>query len=207
MGALPEQLADHWWQRPGSRPGRLQYHWHILFHEQPEVHELAASAQRKLAGLAGVDLVPLRWLHLTTFVLGFADQVPRQAVDSMVATAKQLLAETEPIAVALGRVFYHPEAVTLLVEPPEALEPVLSAVQLAAREAHCDGHAGTDPWRPHISIAYSDGNGPAAPAIEALGLRVPPTEITIRSVSLVAQAQVGHSWQWRPIAEVPLGTD
>ena len=108
MGTLPEQLADHWWQRPGRRPGRLQYHWHILFHEQPEVHELAASAQRKLAGLAGVDLVR--------------------------------------------------------------------------------------------------GSGPAGPVIEALGLRVPPTEITIRSVSLVAQAQIGHSWQWQPIAEVRIGT-
>jgi 2'-5' RNA ligase len=205
MGALPERLADHWWQRPGRRPGRLQYHWHILFHDQPSVHELAAAAQRKLAALAGLDLVPMRWLHLTTFGLGFADEVPRRAVDTMVATATQLLAETEPITVSLGRVFYHPEAVVLLVEPRDALEPVLSAVQIAAREAGCDGHAGTDPWRPHISIAYSNGSGPAAPVIEALGLRVPPTEITIRSVSLVAQAQVGHSWQWQPVAEVRLG--
>jgi len=123
----------------------------------------------------------------------------------MVATAKHLLAETEPIAVRLGQVFYHPEAVTLLAEPAEALAPVLSAVQVAAREAHCDGLAGTDPWRPHISIAFSNGGGPAAPVIEALGLRVPPAEFTIRSVSLVAQAQVGHSWQWEPIAEVRLG--
>jgi 2'-5' RNA ligase len=205
MNALPERLADHWYERPGTRPGRLKYHWHILFHEQPGVHEIASLGQRKLAGLAGLDLVPLRWLHLTTFTLGFADQVPRQAVDVMVATATHLLAETQPIAVGLGRVFYHPEAITLLVEPAESLEPVLSAVQVAAREAGCDGRAATSPWRPHISIAYSNGSGPAAPVIEALGLEVPPTEITIRSVSLVAQAQVGHSWQWQPVAEVRLG--
>jgi hypothetical protein len=41
--------------------------------------------------------------------------------------------------------------------------------------------------------------------IEALGLRVPAAEITIGSVRLVAQAQVGHSWQWQPVAEVRLG--
>jgi len=205
MGTLPEQLADHWWHRPGRRPGRLQYHWHILFHEQPKVHEVAAAGRRKLAGLAGLDLVPPQWLHLTTFALGFADQVPRHAVDTMVATAKQILAQAEPVTVSLGRVFYHPEAVTLLVEPAEALEPVLSAVRVAAREADCDGDPVTHPWRPHISIAYSNGNGPAGPVIEALGLKVAATEITIRSVSLVAQAQVGHSWQWQPIAEVRLG--
>jgi len=206
VSPLPTQLADHWWQRPGRRPGRRQYHWHILFRDQPRMHELVAAAQRKLADLPGLDLVPLQWLHLTTLVVGFADEVPAQAVDTMVTTARQLLAPDEPIRVSLGRVFYHPEAVVLLVEPAEALEPVLSAVQVATREAGCQGHTGTDPWRPHISIAYSNGPGPAAPVIEALGLRVPPAEIAIGSVSLVAQAQVGHSWQWQPVAEVRLGT-
>jgi 2'-5' RNA ligase len=205
MSPLPTRLSDHWWQRPGRRPGRLQYHWHILFRDQRRVHELAAAAQRKLADLPGLDLVPLQWLHLTTLVAGFTDEVPSQAVDIMVTTAQQLLARAEPIEASLGRVFYHPEAVVLLVEPAEALEPVLSAVQIAAREAGCEGHTDTEPWRPHISIAYSDGSGPAAPVIEALGLRVPPAEITISSVSLVAQAQVGHSWQWQPVAEVLLG--
>jgi 2'-5' RNA ligase len=207
MSPLPTRLSAHWWQRAGRRPGRLQYHWHILFRDQPSVHELAAAAQRKLADLPGLDLVPLQWLHLTTLVLGFADEVAQAAVDTMVTTAQQLLASTEPIPVRLGRVFYHAEAVVLLVEPVDALGPVLSAVEVAAREAGCHGHADTDPWRPHISIAYSNGIGPAAPAIGALGLRVPRTEITIRSVSLVAQAQVGHSWQWQPVAEVPLGTE
>jgi 2'-5' RNA ligase len=206
MSPLPARLTDHWWHRPGRRPGRLQYHWHILFRDQPTVHELVAAAQRKLAGLPGLDLVPLQWLHLTTLVTGFADEVPTQAVDTMVTTAQQLLAAEDPIRVSLGRVFYHPEAVVLLVEPADALQPVLSAVQIATREAGSGGHSDPDPWRPHISIAYSNGSGPAAPVIEALGLRVPPTEITIGSVSLVAQAQVGHSWQWQPVAEVRLGT-
>jgi 2'-5' RNA ligase len=206
MSPLPTRLADHWWQRPGRRPGRLLYHWHVLFRDHPEVHELAAACQRKLAGLPGLDLVPLQWLHLTTLVAGFADEVPAQAVDTMVTTAQQLLAPAEPIPVSLGRVFYHPEAVVLLVEPAEALDPVLSAVQIAARGAGCLGQADASPWRPHISIAYSNGSGPAAPVIEALGLRVPATELTIRSVSLVAQAQVGHSWQWQAVAEVRLGT-
>ncbi len=206
MSPLPARLASHWWQRPGRRPGRLQYHLHILFRDQPRVHELAAAAQRKLADLPGLDLVPLQWLHLTTLVAGFTDEVPSQAVDTMVTTAQQLLAPAEPMQVSLGRVFYHPEGVVLLVEPAEALEPVLSAVQIAAREADCHGHTDTDPWRPHLSIAYSNGSGPAAPVIEALGLRVLPAEITIGSVNLVAQAQVGHSWQWQPVAEVRLGT-
>jgi 2'-5' RNA ligase len=205
MSPLPTRLANHWWQRPGRRPGRAQYHWHVLFHDQPKVHELAALAQRKLAGLPELDLVPLQWLHLTTLVVGFADEVRDSSVDVMTATALSTLADVAPIEVTLGRVFYHPEAVVLAVEPLGALTPVLAAVQTATTEAGLAGHTDTEPWLPHISLAYSNGPGPAGPIIAALGTRLPATQVTISSVSLVAQTQVGHSWQWRPVAEIALG--
>lgn len=67
-----------------------------------------------------------------------------------------------------------------------------------------EGHTDTDPWIPHISVAYSHGSGPAAPIIAALGRWLPTTEITMRSISLVAQTQVGRSWQWRETAELKL---
>jgi 2'-5' RNA ligase len=205
MNPLPTQMTNHWRQRPGRRPGRLLYHWHMLFHDHPEVRRLAATAQAKLAGLPGLDMVGDQWLHLTTFVAGFADEVPQASVDAMVAQARQALADVAPIPVTLGRVFFHPEAVVLAVEPPEALRPVLDAVAAATRSAGCDGHAATEPWLPHVSVAYSHGTGPAAPVIAALGQRLPATEIAIKSVSLVAQTQVGRSWQWQPVAEVRLG--
>ena len=203
MSPLPTRLASHWWQRPGRAPGRDQYHWHVLFHDQPAVRELAAAAQERLAGLPALDAVPPPWLHLTTFVLGFVDEVDEASVEAMVGEARRLLAGVAPIPVRLGRVLYHPEAVTLAVEPLGALDPVLEAVQAAATLARCEGHTATDLWVPHVSVAYSRGTGPAAPVIEALGTRLPEVAATMRSVSLVAQTQVGHSWQWRPVAEVP----
>jgi len=44
MSPLPEQMASYWWQRPGRLPGRVLYHWHMLFHGQPDVHRLADLA-------------------------------------------------------------------------------------------------------------------------------------------------------------------
>jgi 2'-5' RNA ligase len=205
MDPLPTQMANHWRQRPNQPPGRLRYHWHMLFHDQPEVRRLAATAQAKLAGLPGLDMVAEQWLHLTTFVVGFADEVPHASVDTLVAQARQTLAGLAPIPVTLGRVVYYPEAVVLAVEPPGALRPVLDAVAAATRSAGCDGHVATEPWVPHVSVAYSHGTGPAAPVVAALGERLPTTEITIGSVSLVAQTQVERSWQWQPVAEVVLG--
>jgi hypothetical protein len=134
MNPLPTQMADHWWQQPGRLPGRPLYHWHMLFHDQPEVRRLAAAAQHKLAGLAGLEPVPEQWLHLTAYIIGFADEVPRASLEVMTAAARQTLAGIAPIPVTLGR------------------------------------------W-------------------------LPRTEITIRSVSLVAQTQIGRTWQWRSVAE------
>jgi hypothetical protein len=91
----------------------------------------------------------------------------------------------------------------LAVESLGALEPVLQAVLAATAFAGCEGHTATDPWVPHVSVAYSNGSGPAAPIIEALGTRLPEVQVTMRTVSLVAQTQVGRSWQWRTVAEVP----
>ncbi len=204
MSPLPTQMADHWWLRPGRRPGRELYHWHVLFHDQPRVRELAAMAQERLAGLSGLDMVPMRWLHLTTYIAGFVDEVSGSGVELMGAEARELLASIAPIPVSLGRVLYHPEAVALAIEPLGALGPVLDAVRTATRTAGCEGHTDTDPWVPHISIAYSNCSGLAAPIIAALGRRLPEVQVIIRSVSLVAQTQVGRTWQWRSVAEVPL---
>ncbi len=204
MNSLPTQMANHWWQRPGRRPGRMLYYWHLTFHDQPKVVELAELAQARLKGLPGLDLVAPQWLHVTTLAVGFADEVPENSVAEMISSARERLATVAPIPVTMGRVGYYPQAVALVVEPVGALNPLLAAVREAADAAGRPGRAGTDPWIPHVSVAYSHSDGPAAPIIDALGRWLPKTEVTITSISLVSQTQVGHSWQWQPVAEVRL---
>jgi 2'-5' RNA ligase len=205
VSPLPAEMTNHWHERPGRRPGRDLYHWHMLFHDQPRVHELVADAQKKLAGLDGLDMIDMPWLHMTTYVVGFADEVADSAIQAMTAGARQRLSRVAPVGVTLGRVFYASNAIVLPVEPPDALSEVHDAVRAATHAAGCEGHSATDPWLPHVSVAYSHATMPAAPVIAALGRWLPKTEIVIRSISLVAQTQVGRSWQWRPVAEIHLG--
>ena len=204
MSPLPTQMTTHWWQRPGRLPGRELYHWHMLFHDQPKVHELVAIAQKKLAGQPGLDMIEMPWLHMTTYIVGFADEVPDSAIEAMTTGVRRRLSQVAPIRVSLGRVGYASNAIVLPVEPLDALSPILDAVRGATRATGCEGHTDTDPWLPHISVAYSNTTMPAAPIIAALGRWLPKTEITIRSINLVSQTQVGRSWQWRPVAEVHL---
>ena len=205
VSPIPAQMTSHWWQRPGRLPGRELYHWHVLFHDQPRVHELVAAALGRIAGQPGLDMIPMPWLHLTTYVVGFADEVTDSAIDEMTADARRRLSEIPPIEISLGRVGYATEAIVLPAEPFDALTPVLDAVREATRGAGCQGYTDTNPWLPHISIAYSKAPIPTAPIIAALGRWLPRTNVTIRSVSLVAQTQVGRCWQWRPVSEIRLG--
>jgi 2'-5' RNA ligase len=207
MSQLPTQMASHWWQRPGRLPGRILYQWHVAFHDQPKVIELVGMAQARLEGQSGLDMVASHLLHLTTFIVGFADEIPQSTVDKMISEARQRLATVAPIPVTMGRVGYHPQAVALVVEPLGALNPVLDAVRDATSVAGCEGYTDTDPWIPHVSVAYSHSDGPAAPIIDALGHWLPKTEVTIKSISFVSQTQVGHSWQWQSVAEVDLTGD
>jgi hypothetical protein len=205
MSPYPARMENHWWQRPGRRPGRELYQWDMLFRDSPDVHAAAASVQARLAGLPGLDLVAPRWLHVTTYIAGFADEIPASGVRAMVDEASRLLAEIAPITVTIGRIYLDPQAVVLPLEPFAALNPVLSAARAATRIGGAIGHQDTDPWAPHISVAYSNRRGPAAPVIAALPRRIPDLRVTITSLGLVAQVQVGRSWQWRDVADVRFG--
>jgi hypothetical protein len=127
-------------------------------------------------------------------------------MEKMVSGARGRLAAVAPIPVTMGRVATTP-SVTLVVEPMDALNPVLTAVREAADAAGCQGYQDTDPWTPHVSVAYSHSDGLAAPIITALGRWLPKTEMSIKSISLVSQTQMGYSWQWEPVAEVHLAED
>lgn len=210
MSPFPVQMQDHWSaETEEDDPARKRLMWFMLFSEQPQVAELARLGQARLSKLPGLDLVPPEWLHLTTLIAGFSDEIAPEQAEAMALArhAGRLLACTSPIPVTLGRVLYHPRAVMLDAGPSAALEPVLRAVQEATRVATGrDGSLHTAPWAPHITLAYSNMVRPAAPVISALGRKLPSAEVTISSVSLVSQAPE-QLWTWLPVTQVRLGTE
>jgi 2'-5' RNA ligase len=206
MSPLPEMMTDHWWWRPGVRPSRRLYVWHILFEDQPEVAALAQRCQAMLSGVPGLDLVPAPWLHMTTQIVGFADEIADAEVESMCEAATKRLRRLEPVPIALGRALFHSEAVMLGVRPAQALDPVREGIRGAVATT-VQVHQLTDApdWTPHLTVAYSNQEAPAAPVIEAMRHAPPPVDVQVNEVSLVSQERIDRSYRWNRLATVPLG--
>jgi hypothetical protein len=71
--SLP-RMIDHWWWRPDWSIGRQFYTWHLTFQDAPEIAQLV-SDYGCLRDLPGLDIIPARWLHLTTQGIGFVGEV------------------------------------------------------------------------------------------------------------------------------------
>ncbi len=68
-----------------------------------------------------------------------------------------------------------------------------------------EGRLHTDPWTPHVTIAYGNSVRPAKPAIDAPGLKLPARQAVISSVSLTSQTPE-QRWTWDLIGTAALGT-
>jgi 2'-5' RNA ligase len=196
MSPLPVQFTSRWGNR--SRPSYDDaVCWHLLLGGHPAARDAAAAARQRLARFESLHMTPSQWLHVTVLRAGRADTVTRADMDRMLARAQAELAQTAPVTVTLQRVFYHPEAIGLIVSPASALAPVLAAARTATR-AVLGADAGDDEgWAPHLTLCYSTADQPAAPVIAELGKALPAFAVTISDMSLVVQDGPEDLWNWR----------
>ncbi|MFI7449617.1 2'-5' RNA ligase family protein [Nonomuraea sp. NPDC049714] len=210
MSPLPMRMVNRWEKRQKLMlpPGQGRLYWHVLLGDDVAARAIVQEAHDRLAGLTGLDLVPHQFIHLTSFIAGYSHEITDYQVDVMAEEAARQLAGVEPITVTLGRVLYHPEAVVLEARPAERLRPLLEAAKFATCTATGrDGLLAHDAWIPHVTVAYSSADGPAAPIIDALGNRLPDREVTVRSIHIVNQDGPETVWAWRPLMEVRLGSN
>lgn len=208
MSGLPVEMVDRWQDREEPAPGEGLIYWHMLVGADPDVRALAHEAQRRLASFSGLHLTPPEWLHMTALIVGPADQLSKDQVQEMADAVEHKLAGIPPITVNVGRLLYHPEAITLAARPADSLMPVLEAAKEATRQiTGSPGRSGSKlaSWTPHITIAYSTCRQPAEPIISALGMSLAERPVEIGAVSLVNQRGAERSWDWEPLAAARIG--
>ena len=212
MSPPPVKLTDRWRDGRGAgEPGPGTLYWHVLLGDDPQLVAVAQTAQSRIAHFPGLHLTPLQWLHLTVLIAGPASQVTDLARNEMLAIARSSLAGIKPISVDFSRVFFHPEAITLLARPAEALAPVREAAERATRAVmggdSTDDSSCSPLWTPHMTLCYSTSEQPAGPVIAALGQDLPSCRVSVNALSLVVQRDAEWLWAWSAVGAVTLGSD
>src|SRR6266487_3788270 len=135
LESSPDRMRDQWWWRPGWRPGRRFYTWHLTFDQASAqgsyaLEELVEDYQAHLA-VPGLDLVPVQWLHLTMQGLGFTDEISESDVQRIVTAAAVRCGDVAPATLALGPATVDPEGIMLRVSPAEPAHQVRAALRRA----------------------------------------------------------------------------
>jgi 2'-5' RNA ligase len=202
------EVRDHWWWRPGWRPGRSFYTWHLLFEERPALHTLVARYQEALAALPGLDLVPIEWLHLTMQGVGFTDEVSKSDVAAIGEAVRRRLAGVAPAVLRFHQVLVRPEAVVLPASPSEVVVRLREEIRLCIAEVW--GPDGVpermEGFTPHVSLAYPNTTASATPILDALHrVTTAPATVGIGSASLIRLERDDRLYHWDTEATVPIG--
>lgn len=203
-------VRDHWWWRPGWRAGRHLYACYPTFEDAPALHDLVTTYQRALAGQPHLDLIPPRWLHLTMTPIGFTDQVTPAQLAAVRTAIAEAVSTLPPVPLTFSRILVRPEAIYLPVEPADPVTALRARVTDAVAGAlgpaahtlpeHARG------FRPHVSIAYHNADGPAAPLRTALAA-VPthPLTIHLHELPILTYHRDHRRYEWTARTPIPLG--
>lgn len=200
-------MRDHWWWRPGWGVGRRFYTWHITFPEQTDVQRFASNYRSALSEVGGLDLIPDQWLHLTTQGVGFVEDVTREEVDAIVEAARQRLALLQRFELTFPQPSIDQEALLVPVQPPEPVHQVRNAIRQGIAEVLTEVPEREEGFTPHVSLAYSNSDRPAAGIAQKLNsIDIPPATALISSVQLIVIHRDNKMYEWQTCADVKLGT-
>jgi 2'-5' RNA ligase len=201
-----DRLRNHWYWRPGWRPGRSFYTWHLIFDGVDNLRQLVTTAQARLV-LPSLTLVPLDGLHLTMQGLGFTDEVNAADLDAIVSETRTRCRALSPFTLNLGPVDPDAEGIGLLIQPWQPVTRLRATLRDAIGAVWPEVPEAPNGFRPHVTIAYSNADTPAEPVREQLEpLRTqPPATVEITTAQLIRLNRDEHEYRWDVHASVDLG--
>lgn len=202
-------IRNHWYWRPGWGIGSRFYTWHITFDGQPEVEHLADQYRTLLSQQPNLDVIPNQWLHLTMQGIGFVHNVAPEDVDAIVAATRARCAHLAPFKLTIGAPHVDPESIQIAVDPVEPVRQLRTAIRAAIADVWGSDRVPepAEPYNPHLSLAYTNTEGPATPLIEALTSAPTLTaNAEIDSCQLIILNRDEGMYVWEPYATVKLGS-
>ena len=214
MTAEPQVMTtvrNHWWWRPGWRTGRHFYACHLTLNDQPELRELVRQYQDAIAHLTNLDLIPPQWLHITMQGIGFTDEISTSDIAAVSKHLTERLHSLQPPVATFQRPTIFQNAVVLKAEPPEplyqlrvAMHDTVASVLGPAKFTEPRPEPGQ--FRPHVSAAYVNTDGPIQPIADALSNTNPqPVTVTFGTASVLVFHRDHRMYEWTQATPIPIG--
>lgn len=189
---LVDHFAAHPWQANEHR-----YAWHLTWEHEPALHEVAAALQADLLDFPTLRLIPQRWLHLTLGHIGTEADVPPSCLAAERDRVASAITDLR-LALSFREVHLMNEGVALVAEKTSELLRLGELVQ-PGRER---------PLWPHVSLAYSTAQMPAANVLAALGDDLPQDIWASHpTLTLMRLTRETGQYTWEALAQFPVGTD
>jgi hypothetical protein len=179
--------------------------------DQPGVRQLVLDYQAALTRLRGLDLIPVRWLHLTMQGIGFTDEISHDEITAVTGALRDRFRTITPPVVTFNQPAVWSEAVVLPATPVDALRQLREGAYEAIQAVLGQDHMPEPPeaithYRPHVSIAYVSNPGPAQPIVSALQRTRPePVTTTIDSAPVLTFHRDDRMYEWTAAEHLPIG--
>lgn len=206
------QVRNHWWWRPGWRAGRHFYACHLTLNDEPQLRALVGQYQDAIAHLSSLDLVPARWLHVTMQGIGFTDEISSADLAAVTGRLGERLRNLRAPVATFQRPTIHPEAVVLEADPPEPLYQLRlvmyeTIASVLGHDKFSEPRPDPGRFKPHVSAAYVNSDGPAKPITDAMMNTNPePVTVTFRQASLLVFHRDHRMYEWTKATPLPIGT-
>ena len=127
-------------------------------------------------------------------------------MDAIIQESRERLAGVSRVTVSMGPAVVDPKVVRLQVRPVDALTPIRRALREAIAAVRGPERVNeSDDWTPHVSVAYSNSDGPMSVYLKALEPQLEPVPVEIPDVRLIILDRDTHLYQWQTRAVTPLG--
>jgi 2'-5' RNA ligase len=200
-----DQMANHWWWRPGWHVGTRFYAWHITLDGQDQLHHLIDRYQDALAPFPTLDAIPRQWRHITLQGLGHVEEVSDQQRDEAVHAVAERLARLDPIESTFQRAVIFREAIALPPSNPDTYAHLRNEIRSGITDAWGWCPETADGFRAHTSAAYSNGTAEAAHLRQAL-TDAEPGEAHARfpAMSLIRMHRDRRMYEWETVNSLAL---
>ena len=199
-----ERTRDHWWWREGWGPGTRYLTWHLTFEGATALHEAAQRAGKALSTVAGVDVVPVEWLHLTMTGVGHSGDLDPATLNEHVDSVFSAASRASIVPLVFDRLFIYQEGLCLSATSPGLQE----LRKLQGELVSAAGGPAPDPdevFYPHVSLGYFSQEISEEALSDALDLAdLHQVVVVSPRLSLIELGRDDRMYTWRVVAQQEL---